>query len=86
MTKVLRCLLDTSKRVSVLTFNHDLLVEDSLASLPRAYEGAWCLEHTYGGEGWTSDQTVSVPSGLALSCRVPGVPASTSPSTRCADH
>lgn len=35
--------------VSVITFNHDLLIENALATLPLSrYPGAWCLDHAYG--------------------------------------
>jgi hypothetical protein len=36
-------------RTSVITFNHDLLIENALASLPRGRSsGTWCFRHTYG--------------------------------------
>lgn len=35
--------------VSVITFNHDLLIENALASLPESrYPSAWCIQHAYG--------------------------------------
>lgn len=35
--------------VSIVTFNHDLLIESALASLaPARHRGAWCFRHVYG--------------------------------------
>ena len=35
--------------VSVVTFNHDLLIENALATLPVSrHPGAWCFSHAYG--------------------------------------
>ncbi len=35
--------------LSVITFNHDLLIENALAELPASrHPGAWCLHHAYG--------------------------------------
>lgn len=35
--------------LSIVTFNHDLLIENALASLPTSrHPGAWCLAHAYG--------------------------------------
>ena len=48
----IRRLLDRELRrgtVSVITFNHDLLIENALATLARTrHGGAWCFEHAYG--------------------------------------
>jgi hypothetical protein len=36
-------------RVSIITFNHDLLIENALATLPTSrYAGTWCFRHAYG--------------------------------------
>jgi hypothetical protein len=36
-------------RLSIITFNHDLLIENALATLsPSRYRGAWCFRHVYG--------------------------------------
>jgi hypothetical protein len=36
-------------QVSLITFNHDLLIENALARLPDSrYSGAWCFKHVYG--------------------------------------
>jgi hypothetical protein len=68
LTKVLRDALDTSARVTIVTFNHDLLVEDTLAGLPRAYEGAWCLWHAYGGDPWGPPISVASEPVFELDC------------------
>lgn len=34
--------------VSIVTFNHDLLAENALATLSTRHTGAWCLTHAYG--------------------------------------
>ncbi len=59
LTRVIRDALDTSAKVTVVTFNHDLLVEAALSGLPRGYEGAWCLRHAYGGDVWGSPVSVA---------------------------
>ena len=49
---LIRRLLDLELRagkVSIVTFNHDLLIENALASLPQTrHAGAWCFQHAYG--------------------------------------
>ncbi len=36
------------RRISIATFNHDLLIENALSCLSsRRYGSAWCLEHAY---------------------------------------
>jgi hypothetical protein len=40
--------LDRDRKVSVLTFNHDLLIENALSLLPSRWGKAWCLRHVYG--------------------------------------
>jgi hypothetical protein len=36
----------------VVTFNHDLLIENALATLPRSRAtGIWCFPHAYGWPG-----------------------------------
>jgi hypothetical protein len=38
-----------TSHLSVITFNHDLLIENALATLPGSRNpGAWCLAHAYG--------------------------------------
>jgi hypothetical protein len=35
--------------LSIITFNHDLLIENAIATLsPTRQPGAWCFQHTYG--------------------------------------
>ena len=34
LSKVIRAELDAGRRLSIITFNHDLLIENALASLP----------------------------------------------------
>lgn len=37
------------RRITVLTFNHDLLIENALSQLyTRRFGNAWCLRHCYG--------------------------------------
>jgi hypothetical protein len=39
-------------RVSVITFNHDLLIENALSRISTGRNvGAWCMEHAYGVAG-----------------------------------
>ena len=59
LTQVLRDAIDTSTKVSVVTFNHDLLVETVLDGLPRGYDGVWCMRHTYGGDPWGAPVAVN---------------------------
>ena len=40
--------LATGARVTILTFNHDLLAENALAQLPNRQHRCWCLSHVYG--------------------------------------
>jgi hypothetical protein len=40
--------LQAPHRVSVLTFNHDLLVENALSLFGNRYGKVWCLRHAYG--------------------------------------
>ena len=41
--------LTTYGRVSVVTFNHDLLIENALATIPSSrYGNVWCFRHCYG--------------------------------------
>lgn len=40
--------LTEAGRVSVITFNHDLLVENALSLLPGRFGHVWCLRHAYG--------------------------------------
>lgn len=40
--------LDTGNRVSVITFNHDLLVENALSLIGSRHGKVWCLRHAYG--------------------------------------
>jgi hypothetical protein len=47
--------------LSVVTFNHDLLIENAIARLSTArYPGAWCFRHAYGLAA--NIETVSDPS------------------------
>jgi hypothetical protein len=62
---VIRRLVDRELRkgrVSVVTFNHDLLIENALATLsPARHPGAWCLRHAYGFD-FDSEHLISDPS------------------------
>jgi hypothetical protein len=47
--RVLESEMDRSARLSVITFNHDLLVENALSLInPTRYGAVWCLRHAYG--------------------------------------
>ncbi len=49
LRKLIQAELKGGASVTILTFNHDLLVENALERLPRRqYPGAWCLQHAYG--------------------------------------
>lgn len=51
-TGAIRRLIDRELRsasLSVVTFNHDLLIENALATLSESrHPGAWCFRHSYG--------------------------------------
>lgn len=49
LKRVLEGLRRRGHRVSVVTFNHDLLVENALFQMSeRSYGKVWCLRHCYG--------------------------------------
>jgi hypothetical protein len=49
LEKLLRLELSSGAKLTVVTFNHDLLVENALASLPvRTFGERFCLRHSYG--------------------------------------
>jgi hypothetical protein len=49
MRKLVERELRRPARVSVITFNHDLLIENALSLIPsRSYGAVWCLRHAYG--------------------------------------
>jgi hypothetical protein len=49
LRKLIQSELKAGAKVTILTFNHDLLVENALERLPRRqFPGVWCLEHVYG--------------------------------------
>lgn len=63
--------LDADNTVDVITFNHDLLIENALSLLPSKYGAAWCLEHAYGLPSNTTAIASAAPS-FARPC--PGSP------------
>jgi hypothetical protein len=49
--RLIQAELKAGSKLTILTFNHDLLVENALDKLPRRqHGGAWCLRHVYGLE------------------------------------
>jgi hypothetical protein len=47
--KVIQAELKAGRRVCMVTFNHDLLIENALALMPSVrYGRVWCLRHAYG--------------------------------------
>lgn len=48
--RVLERELAAGRRLSVITFNHDLLVENALSLVGPRYGNVWCLRHAYGFE------------------------------------
>jgi hypothetical protein len=48
-------------RLSIVTFNHDLLIENALVQVPsRTYGNVWCMSHAYGlGDLETIDDPTS---------------------------
>lgn len=47
--RVLQRELDEGRQVSVITFNHDLLIENALSMVSSArYGHVWCMQHAYG--------------------------------------
>jgi hypothetical protein len=47
LSKLIRRELDAGHRLKVITFNHDLLIENALATLPQRHGFAWCISHAY---------------------------------------
>jgi hypothetical protein len=48
LKKLLVAELRRGRRISIVTFNHDLLAENALALLPaHRHAGSWCLRHAY---------------------------------------
>ncbi len=48
----------TSSRLSLITFNHDLILENVVAET-RTLKGRWCLRHGYGAFGHDASYTLS---------------------------
>jgi hypothetical protein len=47
--RVIQRELDAKRRLSVVTFNHDLLIENALSLIPsNRYGNVWCMRHAYG--------------------------------------
>jgi hypothetical protein len=53
LRKLIQGELGAGNTLAILTFNHDLLVENALDLLPkqRKYAGCWCMTHAYGLDG-----------------------------------
>lgn len=56
--QLVRTAARSASRLSLITFNHDLILENVLASGP-ALRGRWCLRHGYGAFGAKRRYTLS---------------------------
>jgi hypothetical protein len=75
VSNLIRSELDSGYKLSIITFNHDLLIENALATLSsRKYGHAWCMRHAYGLGGDTG--TCSVPNEPSYEYSCPGEPES----------
>lgn len=43
--------LNSGAKLTILTFNHDLLAENALDLLPQKFKHCWCMTHVYGLDG-----------------------------------
>lgn len=52
LRRLIQAELVSGAKLTILTFNHDLLVENALEELPlRQHRGCWCIRHVYGLDG-----------------------------------
>ncbi len=71
LSKLMRAELDAGNRLSVITFNHDLLIENALAGMSaNRYGRVWCLSHAY--HLGSIEGTVSIPGAAQYDDDCPG--------------
>ena len=71
ISRLIRRELDAGRRLSIITFNHDLLIENALAGLStRRYGTAWCLQHAYHLRAISS--VIGIPDGDRWTTQCPG--------------
>jgi hypothetical protein len=51
LRRLLQAELGAGAKITILTFNHDLLAENALDLLPQKFKSCWCMTHVYGLDG-----------------------------------